>query len=215
VSAQKVASAAPAAAPAAAPVATTSTSKPAEPSNDSIFSRLAAFCAPACADSSKVFLFFFLLLHFHFYRCFRNHVYWFFVVQKPLPPHIRLMQMRAKSVGVDSIAIEDRLYYDVRVFFINCYFLVAVCLTFEWIGQISISPEIPRSSAAQSASLSVFFSRRYTIGKCLDTVCQFAKITNRNNEAGARKLVLCPPGSDIMYLHRQYFNTFFELQFKF
>jgi hypothetical protein len=26
---------------------------------------------------------------------------------------------------------------------------------------------------------------------------------------------LCPPGSDIMYLHRQYFNTFFELQFKF
>ena len=46
---------------------------------------------------------------------------------------------------------------------------------------------------AQAESVPFFLSRRYTIGRCLDSVCQHLGIENRNNERGAQKLVLAIP----------------------
>jgi hypothetical protein len=36
----------------------------------------------------------------------------------------------------------------------------------------------------------MFLSKQWTVGRCLDSVCRYAGVENRNNEKGASKVAL-------------------------
>ncbi len=45
-------------------------------------------------------------------------------------------------------------------------------------------------SNVKARSLVMFLSKHWTVGRCLDSVCRFADVENRNNEKGACRVAL-------------------------
>ena len=89
-----------------------------------------------------------------------------------LPPHIRLMQLKAKALGgpVDEI---DRIIYEVNV-------------SNELLKDLSIK----KSQEYTKAAPAINFNRNWTIGRCIDQACNVIGLTNRNNEPNSRKIAI-------------------------
>ena len=76
--------------------------------------------------------------------------------QNRLPPHLRLMQMKARAIGqVDEI---DRVCYEIE----------------------------PAPALTSKKPQAINFSKKWTVGKCIDVACNLLGIPNGNNESQAR-----------------------------
>jgi hypothetical protein len=118
---------------------------------------------------------------------------------KALPPHLRVMQLKARALGDATIAEADRVWFELQVTAPLTPALRPGISSKANPGAVPIflSKYIDLSSSSMSSfRLSISMSliscsiRKYTIGRCLDSVCKHTGVPNRNNEAGAPKLAL-------------------------
>lgn len=117
---------------------------------------------------------------------------------KPLPLHVRAMQLRARAVGEASISDEDKVVYAIEVSLLA----LLTFLSRSFVSRLQVSPEVP----ARASSLAVYLSRcavlldrrvikkmvfrQWTIGRCLDSICKHAGVDNQNNLLHARVFFL-------------------------
>lgn len=99
---------------------------------------------------------------------------------------IHLMRIKQKAVGPKTVPVTDRVYFSIKKPVEMSAKPVRVVKNEDHIvklGMVTLNPDL-------KDTVPIFIDKKWSLGRCIDSICEYCNVKNENNKLGGTKLRL-------------------------